>query len=376
MPKLTKRTIDSLPPTASELFIWDDELPGFGLRIKPTGVRSFIVQYRNDQGRSRRMTFGRYGVLTPEEARKQARDLLAAVSKGTDPAGERHRMLHAPTVTQLCERYLADHVEPHNKPLTAREFRRLIEKFIKPQLGALKAEGVTRQDVVRLHRLMAETPRQANQTLAVLSKMFSLAELWGVRMENSNPCRMVKRYAETKRERFLSEPELARMGEALRQAEASGSEATNTCNAIRLLALSGCRVGEVVSLRWEHVDFENGGLHLADAKAGARVHPIGAQAIALLASIPRIEDSPWIFQGKRSGDALSVYTVEGAWQRIRAKAGLDDVRLHDLRHTVGTYAGQSGANAFLIRDKLGHKTLAMTGRYVNRDPHPLRTLRA
>lgn len=420
MAKLTKRIVDAIEPTDKDIFLWDDELPGFGLRVKPSGVRSYLVQYRTVEGRTRRLAFARHGVLTPDEARKQARSLLAEVADGKDPSGERHRLREAPTVADLCARYLKEHVDVFNKPSTIREAHRLVNKWIVPKLGGMKVEGVARDDIMKLHRSMAETPRQANLTLSVLSKIFGLAEMWGLRPENSSPCRRVKRYPEVRRERFLSEPELQRLGEVLNASEAEGRDMPGVIAAIRLLALSGCRMGEVLALQWGHVDFQTGALALPDGKTGARVHTVGAPALSLLAALPRSEGSPWVIQGGTIGKPLRGDTLEGAWARIRKRAtvllwrdspdssvsglverlindlkrepsfdecenaaeeagislpgGMVDVHLHDLRHTVGTYAGQAGANAFLVRDKLGHKTLAMTGRYVNRDADPLRAL--
>jgi integrase len=269
---------------------------------------------------------------------------------------------------------LAEHVVIHNRPSTAKEFARLIDRHVRPELGKQKAHAVTRQDIVKLHHRLKDTPRQANHVLSVLSKMFSLAELWGLRPENSNPCRRIKRYDEAKRERFLSEAELKRLGGVLNQAEANQTALLGVINGLRLLALTGCRLSEILRLEWDHVDFEAGVLALPGAKTGTRLHSVGAPALAILASIPRIEGSPRVLHGPISSEPLSTNTIEGAWRRIRKAAGLQDVRIHDLRHTVGTYAGQTGANAFLIRDKLGHRTLAMTGRYVSRDPDPLRSL--
>ena len=370
--KLTKRRVEGIKPGTCDAFAWDDALAGFGVRVKPSGVRSYVIQYRNRPGRSRRVTIGRHGTLTPDEARQRAKKLLAAVADGGDPAGDRDTYRKTPTVAQLCDRYLAEHVADHNKPSTAKEFRRLVEKRIKPDLGTLKAVDATRQDVIKLHRAMRATPRQANQTLAVLSKMFSLAELWSVRPDGSNPCRHVKRYPERKRERFLNENELARLGAVIAGAEDNAKELPGVIAAIRLLALTGCRLSEVLGLRWGDVDFDSGALHIRDAKAGGRIHTVGALSLGLLAGLPRA--GYWVVHGRVPDKPLAVGTIEKAWARIRKQAGLDDARLHDLRHTVGTFAGQTGANAFLVRDKLGHKTLAMTGRYVSRDADPLRAL--
>jgi integrase len=400
MPKLTKRFVEAQRPTAGNLVFFDDQMPGFGVRVMPSGKRSYFVQYRNRHGRSRWFTIGLHGKVTADGARKIARKVLDAVQDGKDPAGEREAFRQAPTMSDLLDRYIAEHVERRNRPRTAEEIKRLVERHVRPELGRLKVAAVTRQDVDRLHRSLAATPRQANFVLAVCSKAFSLAEAWGMRPEGSNPCKRIERNPENVRERFLSAGELARLGSTLRLAEKEGlpwkvddakvtarhlprpenrrtAYRRTTIAAIELLLYTGCRLSEVLNLRWDQVDFEAGTITLSETKTTKRpqIVVVNAPARQVLKGLERTDGSPWVLPMTRDPQRPhSKHALEAAWQKIRRAAGFDDVRLHDLRHTVGTYAGQSGANAFLVRDLLRHKNLGMTSRYVNRAEDPVRKL--
>jgi integrase len=398
MPKITKRTIDALPPDAPRQIVWDSELKGFGLIALPSGVRSFFVQYRNETGRQRRLTLGRYGVLTVDQARKAAQQALAGVSEGKDPLAARQTHRDAPTVSRLLDRYLAEHVEVHNGERTATEVRGLIERHIRAGLGALKTSSVTRQDIAKFHRSLERAPRSANIALTILSKAFNLAELWGIRPEGSNPCLRIPRFPENSRERFLSAEELANFGRVFEEAETIGlpwqeregakakhrSKEENrrtpigarTLAALKLLLFTGARLSEILELQWAHIDLERGTIALPGRKGGGRqAHPVSTMALAIIAELGKVEGSPWIFPAPRDLEKhLSLSVVENAWRRIRDRAGAPDVRIHDLRHTIGTYASQTGVNAFGVRDLLRHATIAMTGRYANRDADPIRSV--
>ena len=330
MPKITKRTVDALKPLERERVVWDDDLKGFGVRVHPSGRKVFIVKTRYG-GRVIKMTIGPHGAVSPAYARVRAAEIITDARAGKNPAGRRSG---APTMRDLGKRFLKDYVSDHCKPSTAEEYRRSVELFINPRIGNRRVPDVQRSDIAALHHDMRDTPYQANRTLGVLSKIFNLAELWELRPDGSNPCRHVKRFKEEKRERFLSDEEYQRLGSALREIEQEGTETASAIAAIRLLMLTGCRLSEIQKLRWQHVDLEAGELRLTDTKTGAKVVHLGDPAIAVLKGIVRSDENPWVIAGRKPGSYLT--DLQHPWRRIRARAGLDDVRIHDLRHSCAT----------------------------------------
>jgi integrase len=361
--KVTKRTVDALKPVPDrDQLLWDDELPGFGVRCRPSGAKSYFLKYRTQGGRQRWLTLGAHGPLTPDQARAKALREKAAICEGGDPSGARQSRRREATIAAVADRYLAEHVAAHNRASTAAEARRIVETRIKPDLGDIKITDLTRADIKAWHQAMSATPYEANRALAYCSRMLNLAATeWQLREDN--PCTGIKRFPEKKRERYLADEELARIGGALAELEREGAELPGFILLVRLLATTGMRLGEALALRWSDVDLAGRAIRLRDAKAGARTLHLGAAAVAILDAI---EDKTGHVVHGLDGAPLPDSRAQHAWARLREKAGIPDGRLHDLRHSVGTFAALAGANAFVVRDLLGHKTLAMTGRYVER----------
>ena len=369
MAKLTKRIVEAAEVQAADYFIWDDELPGFALRVLPSGRKGYIVQYRAGR-RSRRISLGPSTALACEQARTRAIGIIAAARNGDDPAAERDADRKTITVKELAERFDREHVSVRVKETTAKGYRRLLERTILPALGRHRVTEVTRADIARLHHDLRHIPYEANRCLEVISKMFSLAEMWGLRPDGSNPRKHIKKYAEEKRERFLSPAELKRVGDVLREMEDEGIELASAIAAARLLILTGCRLGEIMTLQWQHVDLAGRALRLPDSKTGAKVVHLGQPAIDVLEKIAKVEKNPWVIVGTLPGARLT--DLQPFWQRVRARAGLKDARIHDLRHTFASTAVASGQGLPMIGKLLGHTQVQTTARYAHLAADPVK----
>jgi integrase len=372
MATISKRAVDATKAAEKDRYIWDKDLKGFGLKVTPAGRKVYLIQYRmgGRKGRTRRVTIGVHGVLTADQARARAKQLLGEVAAGRDPAATLQEERGSRRLGELVTRFLQEHAEDKLKPSTTAEYHRLARLYILPVLQHRLVRDIGRSDVARMHSSLAAKPYQANRVVALLSKFFNWCERQGHRPDGSNPCRHVEKFGEAKRERFLSSEELTRLGEALRAAAAERTASPWTIGAIRLLALTGARLSEILTLKWEFVNFERGTIRLPDSKTGAKTLYLNAPALTVLEELPRVDGNPFVIVGVRKRARL--VNLQKPWRRLRKAAGLDDVRLHDLRHSFASVGAAGGMSLPMIGALLGHSQPETTARYAHLAADPLR----
>ena len=359
--KLNRRTIDRLTVERGNRVFWDSELPGFGIRVHATGHKVYVAQARIPGGLPKRAVIGRYAEITAEDARRKAAETIDRIRRGLDPAPP--AAPPEPTVADLAGRYMTAHVEVNCRPGTVEKYRSMLTLHILPELGGLKLSEVDRSHASALHYRLRDMPKRANEAVGLLSRMFKLAMAWGMTPARPNPCRSVKRYKQRDCERFLSDEEYVRLGRVLSEAEPEGGPMASAVAAVRLLLLTGCRRNEILRLRWDDVDRAAGELRILEAKTGPRRVPLTAPVARVLAGIARTEGNPWVIAGPRRGEPLK--SVNAYWLRLRERAGLDDLRLHDCRHSYASQALAIGEGLPTIARLLGHKTVMTTYRYAH-----------
>ncbi len=386
--KITKQRVDGL---AAGETLWDTELTGFGVR-RQRGKPVYILKKRVN-GIQRQFQIGQHGSpWTPERARKEALRLLYEIYSGTDPAKIRDEKPKTTLIQDLCVRYLEDYALPHKKESSAQEDERLVRNHVIPLIGQLDLKTVTTEDIERFasnvrsgehlpsnrnHRLDCQVgtvarggPGAANRSLALLSKMFNLAEKWSLRPGGSNPVRHVTRYKEKKKERFLIADELARLSSTIKRIEETKSASPYAIAAIKLLMLTGARKSEILELKWEYIDFERKLIHLLDSKTGKKPIYLSDVAIDVLHDVPRMEGNPYVIVGAKAGAHL--VNLRKTWCRVCDDAEIDGVRLHDLRHTFASFGASSGLSLLMIGRLLSHKRLTTTERYAHLLDDPVR----
>ena len=357
---ITEHTVAALS-VGKDTVVWDRALTGFGVRVYPSGAKVYVVQTRGPAG-TKRITVGRHGVIGAQEARRRAALIIARIRAGEAPVPEAKKT-ETVTVATLADRYLREHVAVRCKPTTAAQYRLAIERYIVPALGTRPVSSLGRSQVADLQHSLSDRPAMANLVIATLSRMIDQATAWGVAGEMSNPCRSAPKYRTRRRERFLTDAEFQRLGGVLDEMEAEGRLSPHAAAALRLLMLTGCRRNEILTLRWEDVHLQTQELHLTDSKTGPRTVSLSPEAAQVLASLPRLPGNPWVIPGAKPGQRLS--SLFEPWRRVRARAGLDDVRIHDLRHSYASRALALGESLPVIAKLLGHAQIQTTARYTH-----------
>jgi integrase len=375
MPKLTKRIIDTIKPNPTgETFVWDSELKGFGVRVMPSGIASYILKYRNWEGRQRKLAFGRVGALAPQEARNIARLRLAEVAHGSDPSAERQQVRKSITIAELCDLYTAD-AEGRIKASTLAMDTSRIERHVKPLIGTRTVLSLTPEDVAKLQAdiIAGKTAKgrgegrggvttggkgAASRTVGMLGTILEFAKKR--RVVKENVARGIERPPEGKQRRFLSATDIKKLGTAMREAQADG-ESTTAIAAVRFLLLSGCRRMEALALPAAWCDPAASCIRFDETKSGAQIRPIGASAFAAIAETQH--RNGWIFPAARgNGHFVGLPKVLA---RLSGRAKLGGVSVHVLRHSFAATAAEMGFSELTIAGLLGHTVPGVTARYAH-----------
>jgi len=362
---LTERKIRETRPGPKPVILWDGVVKGLGVKVLPTGGKSYLIDYRAG-GRQRRMVLARTSELSLKAARERAGAELAAIRlDGADPLERRVERRAAPSVGETFERYLAEHAprriaDNRLSERTVDDYRKQWKRLIKaaPGFEKLKIAAVTRHDVEKA--VASRAPVQRNRTLSMLSMFFNLAEAWELRPQHSNPTRHIERVKEVPRDRVLAPSEIQAIDAVLREGDHLFATAC-----LRFLMLTGWRCSEARTLRWDFVNFETGEITLPKTKTGRDVRTVAALALQALADLPRVSGHDFVFAGQK-GRPIGYTILRKTFAAACSKAGIDDARIHDMRRTVATTASAAGLSTFLLRDLLGHKTTAMADRYARR----------
>jgi integrase len=369
MPKLNKTLVDKTTSGDQDIILRDSEIKGFMCKVTPAGRKVYLLYYRTKDGRERRPAIGKHGDITCEQAREIAKQWLAEVMQGGDPSGNRQGLRESVNVKGLWELY-RDAKRNHLKPSSLKELTRLWEKYIIPELGKVKALQLDTQVIRRFHDQNIHRPYTANRMLEALRAAYNHVIENKLLPLQQNPCMGIRKYKEKKRERFLSMKEMATLGTVLAECETIGVVNPNVITLIRLLLLTGCRLSEILTLKWGYIDYEQSALRFPDSKTGAKSVCVSAAVLEVLHGVPRVEGNPYVITGNAQEGNMAA--PQKAWRGIRAKAGLDDVRLHDLRHSYASVAASGGASLPIIGALLGHSQTQTTERYAHLTNDPVK----
>jgi len=365
MPKLTKKLVESIKPdTSSPIKTWDTEIKGFGVITYPSGRKTYCIQYRNQDRIKKRIKIGVHGEINAEIARDKAKQLMGEISQGADPLSAKNDLRDKAVFPNLIHDYLEGHAAK-KRPKSIMEDKKLINAVLAPAFGMKKIDAITRKDVEQLHTKMAKTPYQANRSIALLSKMFSLSVAWGWRVDN--PAQGIERYQEEKRDRWLQAEELARFWSNLDQYPQN-----ITALLLKFLLLTGARKGEAMGATWDHFDLQQGiwtkPSHMTKQKKKEHL-PLSKESLDNLKKLKKSKNVH-VFPGKVDGEPLK--EIKTFWKKALQEANIKDLRPHDLRHTHASHLVSSGMSLSIVGKLLGHTQASTTQRYAHLADEPLR----
>ncbi len=373
--KLTKSAVDAAQPQAQAVELRDTLVPGFLCKVTPAGRKVFMLQYRTNAGERRKPALGVYGELTVEQARSLAQEWLAEVRRGGDPSAAKAAARAAPTVKELCEKFMEDHSKQRNKPSTQRGYQAVIDRCIVPMVGRMKVQDVKRPDVAGAMKKMAHKPAEANRAFSVMRKMFNLAEVWGYRPDGTNPCRHVPMYPNGKATHLISDDEMGKLFRYLDYLETDGLGLDHAILplAIRLQFEFAGRRSEIITLQWDWVDLENRRVVWPDSKTGGMSKPLSEEAHRLLSTASRQDGCTYVFPSpNHPGQHMTTGEYYSGWTRILKRAGVTHVGTHGIRHRSATDIANSGIPVKVGMALTAHKTVAMFMRYVHTEDKPVR----
>ena len=367
--KLTKSAVDAAQPQAEAVELRDTLVPGFLCKITPAGRKVFMLQYRTNAGERRKPSLGLYGELTVEQARSLAQEWLAQVRRGGDPAAEKAEARQAPTVKELCTKFMEDYSKKRNKLSTQAGYQAVINRNIIPLLGRKKVQDVKRPEIAGLMEKLSYKQTEANKVFSVLRKMFNMAEVWGYRPDGTNPCRHVPMFPAGKSTHLISDEEMGNLFRQLDKIESEGLENYVIPLGIRLQFEFAGRRSEIIALEWNWVDLQNRRVVWPDSKTGGMSKPMSEEAYRLLSTAPRQEGSRYVLPSpSHAGKHLTTGEYYGGWSRALKAAGAT----HVIRHRSATDIANSGIPVKVGMALTAHKTVVMFMRYVHTEDKPVR----
>lgn len=393
--KITKSLVDSVRATGKDQFFWDTEIKGFGVRVTPSGIISYVFKYRLGKGREAptfRETIGKKGALSPTEARDTAKEWAAKAVRGVSPV-DKMLAVRSASLAEFCRhpklkdydpkfehqeagQYFSKHAGIHKKASSIKSDLSLLRSVILPALGRKRVTDIERKDILDLHAAWHEKPYRANRALSLLSKMFNIAEEMQVRPQNSNPCKGIRKYREHRRDNAPTVDDLLYIGSAMSEMLRTKQEDESAVALIQALILSGSRSGEMKDCRKEWVDLKNRRIKLPDSKTGEKtIHMAPALTQIMQEEMERFPESEFVFTNPETG--VNYYTIQKLWKRVKKLAGelsakdkvnlVDNVRIHDLRHAYATIAGEAvGGNPLIVQKLLHHKNIQTTMGYLHK----------